>query len=96
MGTVSARLSEDLEAELKEYLEAERLDRSTAVRKLLAEGLADWRTERALEAFADGEITFMRAAEMADVSVWEFARLVGERDAAWVAADHLEADLDSL
>ena len=47
------------------------------------------------ESIAEGEITFMRAAEMADVSVWEFARLLEERDAARVAADHLAAALDS-
>ncbi len=39
MGTISARISDDLEAELEVYLEEERLDRSTAVRKLLLEGL---------------------------------------------------------
>lgn len=40
MGMISARVPEELEAELEAYLEAENLDRSTAVRKLLAEGLA--------------------------------------------------------
>ena len=47
MPTISARVPEDLEAELEAYLEAERLDRSTAVRKLLSEGLDEWRRERA-------------------------------------------------
>ena len=36
------------------------------------------------------------AAELADLSVWEFARLVDESDTAWVSGDHLEADLDEL
>ena len=96
MPTISARVPEDLEAELEAYLEAERLDRSTAVRKLLAEGLEEWRTERALERFADGEVSLTRAADLAGLSVWEFADLVEDTDDAWVSGDHLEADLDEL
>lgn len=96
MGTISTRVPEELEAELEEYLEAERLDRSTAVRKLLAEGLEDWRTEQAIDRFTDGELTLSKAAELADLSVWEFTRLVEESDTAWVSSDHLEADLEEL
>ena len=96
MPTISTRVPEDLEAELEAYLDKERLDRSTAVRKLLSEGLEAWRRDRALERFADGEITLIKAAELADLSVWEFARLVEDTDTAWVSGDHLEADLEEL
>jgi predicted HTH domain antitoxin len=96
MGTISTRVPDDLEAELEAYLESERLDRSTAVRKLLAEGLEAWRRERALEQFSDGELSLSKAAELADCSVWEFTRLVEESDTAWVSSDHLEADLEEL
>ena len=96
MPTISTRVPEDLEAELEAYLDEERLDRSTAVRKLLSEGLEAWRRERTLEHFADGEVSFIMAAELADLSVWEFARLVDESDTAWVSGHHLEADLDEL
>lgn len=96
MGTVSARLPEELEAELEAYIEDEHLDRSTAVRKLLAEGLDEWRRERALEQLRDGEVTFSRAAELADMSVWDFAQLVRENDVTWVAEDDLDADLAAL
>lgn len=96
MGTISARVPDDLEAELEEYLEEERLDRSTAVRKLLAEGLEEWRREQALDRLEDGEITFTRAAEIAGMSTWQFATLAEERDVTWVSSDHLETDLDEL
>lgn len=96
MGTISTRVPEDLESELEEYLEEERLDRSTAVRKLLAEGLETWRRERALERLADGKITFTTAAEQADLSVWEFAQFAAERDRAWVSSEHTERDLEEL
>jgi predicted HTH domain antitoxin len=96
MGTISTRVSDDLEAELEAYLEDEKLDRSTAVRKLLSERLEEWRRERALDSLAAGEITFNEAAERAHMSVWDFAKLAKERDVTWVDGDHLEADLEAL
>lgn len=70
--------------------------RSTAVRKLLSEGLDDWRRERALERLAAGETTLSKAADTAGLSVWEFAQLADERDVTWVSSDHLESDLEEL
>ncbi|OVE83535.1 UPF0175 family protein [Natronolimnobius baerhuensis] len=96
MGTISARVPDDLESELEEYLEEERLDRSTAVRKLLSEGLDEWRRERALERLAAGETTLSKAADTAGLSVWEFAQLADECDVTWVSSDHLESDLEEL
>lgn len=96
MTTISARLPDDLEAELEAYIDEENLDRSTAVRKLLTEGLEEWRRERALAKLEAGEFTFSRAADYAGMSVWDFARLVDEEGITWVGGDHLEADLDAL
>jgi hypothetical protein len=42
LGTVSARVPDELEAEIEVYLEEENLDRSTAVRKPSIGGLEDW------------------------------------------------------
>lgn len=96
MGTVSARVPDEVEAELEAYLEAEKLDRSTAIRKLLAEGLEQWRREQALERLESGSITFSRAAEIAGMSVWDFAQLADERDVSWVDDEHLREDLEDL
>ena len=96
MGTISTRLPDELEAELEAYLEDEKLDRSTAVRKLLSEGLEEWRRERALDQLAAGTVTFSKAAELAGMSVWDFAQLAKEHDVTWVADDHLDADLEAL
>lgn len=96
MGTISARVPDDLEAELEAYLEMEKLDRSTAVRKLLAEGLEDWRRDRALKMFEAGEVSLTRAAELAEMSVWDFTQFVEDRNVPWVAEDDLESDLESL
>lgn len=96
MGTISTRVPDELEAELDAYLENENLDRSTAVRKLLSEGLETWRRDRALEELESGRITFSAAADRAGMSVWDFAQLAAERDITWVAADHLDSDLEAL
>ncbi|QCC46912.1 UPF0175 family protein [Halobellus limi] len=96
MGTVSARVPDDVESELEAYLDAEKLDRSTAIRKLLSEGLEQWRREQALERLDAGDVSFNRAAEIAGLSVWDFAQLVEERDVTWVAEEHLDDDLEAL
>lgn len=96
MGTVSARVPDDVEEELEAYLETEKLDQSTAIRKLLSEGLEQWRREQALDRLEAGSITFQRAAEIAGLSTWEFAQLAEERDVTWVDGDHLEDDLREL
>lgn len=96
MGTISARVPDELEAELDAYLEDENLDRSTAVRKLLSEGLEDWRREQALNQLAAGSISFSKAADLAGMSVWDFAQLAKDRDITWVADDHIDADLEAL
>ena len=96
MGTISTRVPDDLEEELERFLEQEKLDRSTAVRKLLAEGLEEWRKDRALGKLEEGEISFSKAAELAGESVWDFAILVEEREITWVGSDALEDDLTAV
>ena len=96
MGTISARVPDELEDEFERYLDDEGLDRSTGIRKLLTEGLGEWRQDRAIEKLREGSITFSRAAELADMSVWEFAQLVEQRDVTWVSDRHLEEDLKAL
>ncbi|MFW6384780.1 MAG: UPF0175 family protein [Halodesulfurarchaeum sp.] len=96
MGTISARVPDDLEADLEDFLEAEHLDKSTAVRKLLSEGLETWQRQRALERLEAGEVTFVRAAELANMSVWDFAGLAREHDVTWVGDEHLAEDLEEL
>lgn len=96
MATISVRVPNEVAAELDAYLEAENLDRETAVRKLLSEGLDAWRREQALEQLGSGNISFSRAAEMAGMSLWEFAQLATDHDSTWVAENHLDADVVDL
>ena len=96
MGTVSVLVPEDLEADLEQYLKEEELDQAAGVRKLLMEALERWRKERALEKLDQGEMSFVRAAEMAELSTWDFARVAKEHDVTWVGPDSLTDDVESL
>ena len=96
MASVSARIPDELEAELESYIEEENLDRSAAIRKLLTEGLAEWRRTQALERFEAAEVTLSQAAEIAGTTVWDFAALAKDEDVTWVSDDYLEADLEDL
>jgi len=69
---VTARVPEDLYEAIEELRAEERLDRSTAVARLLERGVADWRIDTAVQRYRDGEASLGRAAEIADVSLWRF------------------------
>ncbi|MCX2818116.1 UPF0175 family protein [Haladaptatus sp. F3-133] len=94
MGTVSARLPDNLERELDEYVEEENLERSVAVRKLLSEGLDDWKLKRAVSLLEEGDVSFSRAVEIAETDVWSFSEYLKENDISWV--DEAEEDLEAV
>lgn len=95
MPTVSARVPDELEEELESYLEDQKLDKSVAVRKLLAEGLERWERERALRYFSQGRVSFAKAAEMADMDVWDFAAYLEEQQVEWVDEEGALEDLEA-
>ncbi len=83
MGTVSTRIPESLKDELEEFIDSEKLDKSTAVRKLLSEGLEEWRKDKAVKRLENGEVSFSKAAEIAGMDQWSFSNLLKEREAKW-------------
>jgi len=81
---LAVRVPEEIEKEILEVVEREKLDKATAVRTLLEMGIAEWRKQTALESLRDGKVTFAKAAEMAKLSLWEFADLVKQHNVEWV------------
>jgi len=81
---LAVRVPEEIEKEILEVVEREKLDKATAVRTILEMGIAEWRKQTALESLRDGKVTFAKAAEMAKLSLWEFADLVKQRNVEWV------------
>ena len=78
------RIPEEIEKEILEMVKREKLDKATAVRTLLEMGIMEWRKQTALDLLRDGKVTFAKAAEMAKLSLWEFADLVKQRNVEWV------------
>ncbi|MFB6158066.1 MAG: UPF0175 family protein [Candidatus Nanohalobium sp.] len=96
MTSVSARIPESLEEELDRFIDEEKLDRSTAVRKLLSEGIEEWKKEKALDMLESGEVSFSRAAEIADMDLWKFSDLVKDKKITWVKDDRARDDLEAV
>lgn len=82
--TISARIPKDLEKELEEFMEKEKIDRSIAIRKLLLLALQEWREKTALKLLEQGGATFSKAAKIAGLDLWTFAEKVMRSDITWI------------
>jgi predicted HTH domain antitoxin len=81
---LAVRIPEEIEKEIQEVIKREGLDKATAVRTLLELGIGEWRKQTALELLRNGKVTFAKAAEIAKLSLWEFADLIKHRNIEWV------------
>jgi predicted HTH domain antitoxin len=91
---LSTRVPMQVWSQLEQFMREEKLDKSAAVRKLLWIGLEGWRQKRALEALAEGNVTFMKAAEIAGLDVWDFAELVKRSEMVWVKPSQRRLEQD--
>ncbi len=84
---VSVRLrKEELDA-INEIAREEKTDKTTAVRRTLALGTKQYLLEKALSNYIKGKISVGKAAEQANVSLWEMMDLLKERN--------IQSNLDS-
>ena len=81
---LAVRIPAEIEKEILEIIEQKKLDKATVVRNLLEMGIVEWRKQTALEFLREGRVTFAKAAEIAKLSLWEFADLVKQRNVEWV------------
>ena len=77
--TVSTRLVPEDLISLDDLALRAGLDRSSMTKSIVRKGLKECRLEAALEAYINGEATLSRAAELADVSMWDFLRKIEQR-----------------
>lgn len=91
---LAVRVPAELEKEILEIIKKEKLDKATVVRNLLETGITEWRKKTALELLQQGKTTFAKAADVAKVSLWEFADLVKQSNVEWVrfAPEDVEKD----
>lgn len=97
MKTVTTRIPEDDEEALSELEEEMSADRSEVLRRLIRQGLSEWRKEKALEQLREHRITLRKAAELADVSYVEMLTLAADEgiDVGYTT-DDLERDLGRI
>ena len=97
MGLVSSRIPEDLERELQWYARKERVGTTIALRKVLEKGLKEIKLEHALELYQKGKVTLMKAAAIADLSLWEMLDIVRERRIPmYYTVEDVEKDLEMI
>jgi predicted HTH domain antitoxin len=81
---LAVRVPAELEKDILEIVKKEKLDKATVVRNLLETGITEWRKQTAIELLQKGKATFAKAADIAKLSLWEFADLVKQRNIEWV------------
>ncbi|MFB6184974.1 MAG: UPF0175 family protein [Haloarculaceae archaeon] len=96
MPTVSARLDDEEKARLEAVADLLEEDRSTTIRKALAEGLATLRFRVAVERYQSGDVSSLEAARIADCSVAEWLERARERNlTTQLTVEDLERDVEA-
>ena len=94
---ISARLSRERLKIVEEIAKKERIDKSTVLDRALEEYTREWKLRRAVESYRDGSITLSRAAEMAEISIWEMIDVLGKKKVQLqYDVEDLEEDLRAL
>lgn len=94
---VTARVPQELYEAIEEVKDVEHLDRSTAIKQLLERGIADWRLETAISRYRNNEWSVGRAAEHANLPLWQFLDQLKERNIqVSYGPDDLEQDIDAV
>jgi predicted HTH domain antitoxin len=76
---VTARVPDDLYEEIERVQDVEKTDMSTTVKRLLQEGVENWKISNAVERYRRGDVSMGRGAEIAGVPVWEFMEILEDR-----------------
>ncbi len=95
--SIGVRIDEDFIEKLESIGEEEQLDRSTMIRKLLEKGYRQYLKEKAADRYRRGEVTISKAAEIAEMTIWEMERyLVEEGYVSEYSAKDLMDELETL
>ena len=81
---LATRVPKEIEREIRDIMDFLNVEKAQAVRMILEIGISEWRKGTALELLRDGKVTFVKAAKLAKMDVWDFADLVKDRKVEWV------------
>jgi len=91
---ITLRLPTQTAKKLKEIAEKEGKDRSTLIRELLENGVKQKNLNNAIELYQAGQVTAWKAAQLAQVSLWAFYKILEEKGVNIQYSEHdLEQDL---
>ena len=76
---VSARLPKERVKLIEEIAREEKVDKSTILDRALEHYTREWKLNKAIESYREGSVTLSRAAEIAEISVWEMINILAER-----------------
>jgi predicted HTH domain antitoxin len=77
--TLTTRAPDSLAKEIEVLAKEEKLDKSSLIRRLLADAVQNKRIKKALKLYKDGKISIGKAAEIAKLSIWEMLDLIAEK-----------------
>lgn len=77
--TICLRLSKETIEKLQELSGKEQKDRSTLIREIIDKGIKEKNIDYAISLYQQGKATGMKAAKLADVSLWQFYKILNEK-----------------
>jgi len=94
---VSARLPKEKARLVEEIAREEKVDKSTILERALEHYTREWKLKKAVELYRDGLVTLSRAAEIAEISVWEMIDVLSQKKVTLqYDVEDLEEDLKAL
>lgn len=93
---ITARIPQELEKELENYMTIEHLEKSVAVRRLLYKSLQEWREKHALKLLEEGKVSLLKAAKIAGMDIWSFMEKIKEAKIKWVSEEGIDKDLEEF
>jgi predicted HTH domain antitoxin len=89
--TISLRLHRETIKKLREIANKEGKDRSTLIREILECGIKEKNIEHAIELYQTGQVTGWKAAQIAEISLWRFYKILSEKG---ILIQYSEQDLE--
>lgn len=77
--TLTTRAPDALAKEIEVLAKEEKLDKSSLIRRLLADAVQEKRKSKALTLYKEGKISIGKAAAIAKLSIWEMLDLITEK-----------------
>ena len=77
--TLTTRAPDALAKEIEILAKEEQLDKSSLIRRLLADAVQEKRKSKALQLYNEGKISIGKAATIAKISIWEMLDLMIEK-----------------